>query len=112
MTSPQPVLSFSLADACSAGFIRWQPGPQLTAVVSCGNRGRIYQPVSVHTSTQISISKGPLKWLHLKLRAVRGYIFIFGMGLHFSSGDKQIADSSLSHLAFGNHDSGHFMGEH
>lgn len=39
MTSSQPVLSFSLANASAAGFIRWQPGPQLTAVVSCGNRG-------------------------------------------------------------------------
>lgn len=38
VTSPRPGLSFSLADASAAGFIRCVPGPQL-AVVSCGDRG-------------------------------------------------------------------------
>lgn len=39
VTSPWPAVSFSLADASAAGFIREGLGPQLAVVVSCGDRG-------------------------------------------------------------------------
>lgn len=47
VTSLWPVGSFSLANASAASFVRWELVPELTAVVSCGDRGPFGLEISV-----------------------------------------------------------------
>lgn len=53
VTSLQPVLSFSLVNASAAGFIRWQPGPQLAA---CWARQVLFPCLESWTSSRESVA--------------------------------------------------------
>lgn len=72
VASPQPGLSFSLADASAAGFIRWRPGLQLAVVSSYGDRGPFGLEISVYlwAQEQVDMLSCPLACLCPKIQAL------------------------------------------